>query len=183
MPNAIVRASATALPKSRRAALALFAGLPALAIVPSTVLAMPREPDAELISLGAEVERIAAKSADIGANQVEPLEDEFQDILRRDGISSESLAEANAFSEASGRNAAIEDQFALDGLADRLFARMMAIPATTQAGRAAKVRALLSHVMPKDWRGPARDLDWPAEQGRAVLGEFAGMSAEELAAI
>jgi hypothetical protein len=71
----------------------------------------------------------------------------------------------------------------VDARTDRLFARMMAIPATTQAGRAAKVRALLVHVMGKDWRGPGEPLDWPCEQARALLGEFAGMNAEELAAI
>jgi hypothetical protein len=58
---------------------------------------------------------------------------------------------------------------------------MMAIPATTQTGRAAKVRALLLHVMGNEWRGKACDLDWEKEQSRALLAEFAGMSAEEVA--
>ena len=60
---------------------------------------------------------------------------------------------------------------------------MIAIPAATQAGRGAKVRALLTHVCPSEWRGPAADLDWDKEQARALLGEFAGMTEEELAAI
>jgi hypothetical protein len=35
-----------------------------------------------------------------------------------------------------------------------------------------------------EWRGPADDLDdWQKEQTRALLGEFAGMSEEELAAV
>ncbi len=60
---------------------------------------------------------------------------------------------------------------------------MMAIPAATQAGRAAKVRALLMHVCP-EWRGPTRDLDdWQVEQTRALLGQFAGTTEDELAAI
>ena len=60
---------------------------------------------------------------------------------------------------------------------------MTAIPAATQAGRAAKVRALLAHVCTSKWRGPTSDLDWDTEQARALLGEFAGMTEEELAAI
>ena len=62
-----------------------------------------------------------------------------------------------------------------------LFERMMAIPATTQAARAAKVRAFLVHVGCAPWRGPADPLDWEPKQARALLAEFAGMSAEEIA--
>jgi hypothetical protein len=54
---------------------------------------------------------------------------------------------------------------------------------TTQAGRAAKVRSLLAHVGGADWRGPAAELDWVEQKARALLGEFAGMSEDELAAI
>ena len=60
---------------------------------------------------------------------------------------------------------------------------MTTIRATTQAGRAAKVRALLVHVMGDDWRGPGGPLDWDKEQARALLAEFAGLSVEELEAI
>ena len=60
---------------------------------------------------------------------------------------------------------------------------MMAIPATTQLGRAAKVRALLVHFMPNEWRGPGNDMDAGEEQVRALLGEFAGMSEDEFAAL
>ena len=61
---------------------------------------------------------------------------------------------------------------------------MLAIPAATQAGKIAKVRTLLTFVHTADeWRGPAADLDWEKEQTRALLGQFAGMTEEELAAI
>jgi hypothetical protein len=36
--------------------------------------------------------------------------------------------------------------------------------------------------MPYRWRGRANDLDWHRDMARALLGEFAGMSEEELAA-
>ena len=71
----------------------------------------------------------------------------------------------------------------LNSQADRHWASMMAIPAATQAGRAAKVRALLMHVCPQEWRGPASDLDREVQEARALLGQFAGMSEEELAAV
>ena len=64
-----------------------------------------------------------------------------------------------------------------------MFKRLMAMPAATQPSRAAKVRALIVHVMHGSWRGPASELDWDKEMARALLGEFAGMSAEELEAI
>ena len=59
----------------------------------------------------------------------------------------------------------------------------MAIPAATQAGCAAKVRTLITYVMQSDWCGPAASLDWDKEMARALLGVFAGVSAEELAAV
>lgn len=45
------------------------------------------------------------------------------------------------------------------------------------------MRGLLVHALGSGLRGDASDPDWSHEQGRALLGEFAGMSAEELAAI
>jgi hypothetical protein len=75
----------------------------------------------------------------------------------------------------------VDDQHAVDDQADVAFKRMMAIPCTTQAGRAAKVRAALVHAMRSEWRGPDSELDWDKSVARALLGEFAGMSAEELA--
>ena len=99
------------------------------------------------------------------------------------GDQAEHLDKAFAYSREVGRDAAIKERNDLDDEADRLWARMMAIPAATQAGRAVKVRALLVHVCP-EWRGPADDLDdWGKEQMRTLLGQFAGMSEEELAAV
>jgi hypothetical protein len=60
---------------------------------------------------------------------------------------------------------------------------MVAIPAATQPGRAAKVRALVFHVLHGKLRGDSENLEWDRAMVRALLGEFAGMTAEELAAI
>jgi hypothetical protein len=51
-----------------------------------------------------------------------------------------------AYSRESGREAAMKERNEIDSQADRIWKRMIAIPAATQAGRAAKVRALLAHV-------------------------------------
>jgi hypothetical protein len=72
---------------------------------------------------------------------------------------------------------------ALDSQNDVLFARMMSIPATTQPARAAKVRALIIHVLRDEWRGPGGDLEWDKAETRKLLGEFAGITEDELAAI
>jgi hypothetical protein len=95
----------------------------------------------------------------------------------------ERWEKAWAYSRESGRDAAIKERNEIDSQADRVWKRIMAIPAATQAGRAAKVRALLMHVCANEWRGPASDLDWDKEQARALLGQFAGVTEEELAAI
>jgi hypothetical protein len=177
---------------TRRAALAAMASVPALAL-PSAIAsaASPTGDDAEIIALAAEIQRLCALGKEIYAKGVDPFQETFQNLIddalpamRRDPAAwREHSAKAWAYSRDSGRDAAIDEQAALDEQADRLWARMMAIPAATQAGRAAKVRALLVHVCTKDWHGPARDLDWDIEQARALLGEFAGMSEEELSAI
>ncbi len=43
------------------------------------------------------------------------------------------------------------------------------------------MRVLLSDILRDGWRGPEADLDWDIAQARAVLGEFAGLSGEEIA--
>jgi hypothetical protein len=67
-----------------------------------------------------------------------------------------------------------------------LFDRMMSIPTATKAGRAAKVRALLLHVMPNNsdhgiWRGPSDELEYDNRACRQLLAEFAGITEEDLA--
>jgi hypothetical protein len=117
----------------------------------------------------------AAKA--IQARRVEPFEDEFL------ALATTNWKAACAFGDASGRDAAIEEVNALDEQNDVLFRQMMSIPATTQPGRAAKVRALMVHALGDEWRGPSCDLDWEKEEARKLLGEFAGMTEDELAAI
>jgi hypothetical protein len=111
----------------------------------------------------------------MSTRSAQPFEEEWHALARTDWKA------GCAFGVKSGREASVEEMNALFERADRLFERMQAVPALTQPGRAAKVRALLVHVMRSEWRGPLDDMD--REQARALLGEFAGMTAEELAAI
>jgi hypothetical protein len=62
--------------------------------------------------------------------------------------------------------------------ADAAFEQLMDIPASSQRGRASKVRCLLVHAKP-GWRGSEVD-DWSDEQARKLLAEFAGMSEGEI---
>jgi hypothetical protein len=195
MPNDTVRASATALPvtpvaeisttgiSSRRfflaagSAAAVFAGLKGVAHAAASG-------DAEIVALSAEVLHLNEVADEITATRIEPFEEKFMALLdpqysARDWDT--RAAAAWGYSRECGRCAAIEDVAGVDDQADAAFRRMMAIPSTTQAGRAAKVRALLIHVMRDEWLGPDSDLDWDKSMARTLLGEFAGMSAEELA--
>jgi hypothetical protein len=121
--------------------------------------------------------------AEFSAARIEPFTDQFESVIHdRMRPWEERSAEAFAYSRKTGREAAIADLADMQKEIDSVFYRMMAIPAATQAGRAAKVRALLVHVMGDEWRGPG-PLDWVKEQARALSSEFAGMSADELAAV
>jgi hypothetical protein len=177
--------------QTRRAALTALASVPALAL-PAVAAATPNDADdAELITLAAEIDRLLALGEDIYAKGVDPSEETSQSLMkealdarrRNQTDFDERWEKAWAYSRESGREAAIKEQAQLASQADRLWARMMAIPASTQAGRAAKVRALLTHVCPSEWRGPTGPLDWEIQETRALLGQFAGMTEEELAAI
>jgi hypothetical protein len=170
-------------PLNRRAALGALAGTGAMLVAPPVVLAASTD-DAEITSLSAEILRRVDIAAEIQATRIDPLQDGFFAILDADPFNVEECARrAFHYSRDCGRDAAIQEQMEIDQITDRLFLRLMAIPAETQAGRVAKVRALILHVMRNDWRGPAKELDWDAEMARALLGEFAGMSAEELAEV
>jgi hypothetical protein len=133
--------------------------------------------DAELFKLEAEIAVLNRAAQEIREQSIEPADAAWHALARTDWEA------ACAFGLSSGREEAVERIVAVDAKADRLFERLMAIPATTQAGRAAKVRGLLVHA----WAavGAAMHLISTGRKSRrdALLGEFAGMSAEELAVV
>ena len=176
MPNTPVRAAATGLPNSRRAVLRsiLAAGAVAAGTLPA-IVAKAEGTDLELLALEAEIGRLGAMAKEIRTTRVEPFDDAWHALVLTD------FTAARTFGRESGREKAVVEIQEVDGKGAQLFARMIALPAQTQAGRAAKVRTLLSYAAGDDWRGPSADLDWEIEAARKLLGEFAGMSEEELA--
>jgi hypothetical protein len=173
--------------KSRRALLRLFGAAPALAILPATALAAsPRGSDAdgEIRALSSEVLGRCAAADQFMSERIWPFDGQFEHLVHDDPRPAEErIAAAFAFSVETGRDTAIGELADFEEETDRIFRRMMAIPATTQPGRAAKVRALLVHAMLDNWHGPAEQLDGDNEMARALLGEFAGMTEEELAGL
>jgi len=183
MKNNTASAAGAAMPaegqKTRRGALRFLARstaqASALAILPVAALAAPHGEDAELLAMEAEIMRLRGLAKAIDDEKVQPFEAEFIALLKV------NVEAGWAFARSYGRDDAIdeaEEQFAVP--ADRLCERLMATPARTQAGRAAKVRVLLADILGDEWRGPASELDWHRAQTRTLLGEFAGMSAEDL---
>jgi hypothetical protein len=167
--------------KTHRAALGFLARstarVLALAYLPAVAMAAsPTGDDADLLAMEAEIMRLRGLAKAICAEKVDPFEDEFIALMKGDGSEA-----AWAFARSYGRDAAIDEAETFHLPADGLCERLMATPALTQAGRAAKVRVLLADILGDQWRGAADDLDWDIAQARVLLGEFAGMSAEELA--
>ena len=167
--------------KTRRAALGFLARstarVSALACLPAVAMAAsPTGDDAELLAMVAEIMRLRGLAKAIYAEKVEPFEDEFNAKMTEVGYDA-----AWAFARSYGRDDAIDEEQKFSVPADGLCERLMATPALTQAGRAAKVRVLLTDILGDQWRGPDRDLDWDISLARTALGEFAGMTAEELA--
>jgi hypothetical protein len=189
-------ASASTRNTSRRRFLAALAATPALA-VPAMASAAQGD-DAELLALEAEIDRLHDIIAEIEESRVWPYDEEFERIMRRkpatqdevimqklgvfEDVTRETYKAAWAYSDAVGRSAAAGEVHEIYRQVDPLLTRLFDTPARTNAGRAAKVRVLLGHLL-DEWRGPARDLDYPIERSRQLLGELSGLTEVELAAI
>jgi hypothetical protein len=174
-------AAASTRNTSRRRFLADLAATPALAV--PAIASAAQGDDAELLALEAEIFRLEGLRHDIQATRVNPHEKEYDRLLGKP-VTHESYKAAWKFSDEVGRSAAIKE---VDGLLDRgfrLYDRMREIPARTQAGRQAKVRALIVHVLGDEWRGTTTEIDCAEKEfTRELLGEFSGLTEAELAAI
>ena len=162
---------------------AVIAGAPIL--IGAGALASTNDHDAELLGLEAEIRRLHEEIIEIEETRVGPHEEAFNRILHGgllDSVTEESIDAAFEFSRKIGREAACAEIDAIQAKTDSLMAALFAKPARTIAGRAAKVRVVLEFINDQ-WRGPADDLDWPISVTRQLLGQFAGMSEAELAAI
>ena len=186
MSDDTVAATAAPTPIDRRRALRLISGGAGamLTVGPAVALGAASDPDAEIVALSAEIVRRCAEGEHFQKTRIDPFGETWRCIiLDLSKPEATRLEEGRRYEQESGRGSAIRALGNFDQETDGLFYRLMSMPATTQPGRAAKVRALLAHVMRSDWLGPAEELDWDAEWARTLLGEFAGMTAEELAAI
>jgi hypothetical protein len=166
---------------NRRDAIGRIAAAASLALPGAAVAAAPSVPDGEIIALSAEITRRSAEADQLRETRIDPFQEHFEDLIH-DALRPWDIRarEAFAYSRETGRESAIGELERFEENTTRLFRQMMAIPATTQTGRAAKVHALLVYVMRSEWRGPASELDWDKEMARALLGEFAAMSPVEL---
>ena len=186
MSDDTVAANAAPTPIDRRRALRLISGGAGamLTVAPAVAVSATSNPDAEIIALSAEIVRRCAEGEHFHKTRIAPFEEPWRRIIldpsKPQAISWE---EGRRYGQETGRDAAIEALENFDRGTDALFEHLMSMPTTTQPGRAAKVRAFLTHVAGNGWRGPADDLDWEIHWARAFLGEFAGMSADELAAV
>ena len=191
MSKTTASAAGAAMPAaatSRRSLLVALAATPALA-VPAMASAAQGD-DAELLALEAEICRLNEQSDEIIATRADPFEQEYDRILApksanfEEAITNETWKAASEFGERCGRTAAIEEAGGLLDRAYRLYDRMREIPARTQAGRQAKVRALIVHILRDEWRGTKREIDSPEKEfTRELLGELSGLTEAELAAI
>ena len=124
MPNRTVRASATALPKSRRAALSLFAAAPAVAILGGAAIASSAGPDPVFSAIERHKEAHRAFEEAIRRTDEVAAEQQGREITQaeRDADAAASAAESEA----------------LDALLE--------LPPVTAAG----MRAVLEHVSSLD---------------------------------
>jgi hypothetical protein len=151
------------------------------AVVPLAGPALASSDDASLLDMLAEIIRLRDEADAIDEARVQPHEGEMIDIMHSKGSEA-----AWAFGRTYGRDEAVEEANGLLQRADNLFEEMLKTPAQTKTGRAAKVKALLYHVMPHveghpNWRGPSADLDYDIEMCRSLLADLAGMTEEEIA--
>jgi hypothetical protein len=189
-------APAPGLMQSRRGLLTTLAATPLIGAVALPALA--EGDDAELFALEAEITRLHEEIDNITEARIDPHQEEFDRLLTtpateqdrfmerlfgRPCATAEGYKAASAFSDAVDRESAIEEVEAIHEKLGPLATSLMAMPAETSAGRAAKVRVLLACVARDKWHGPGSDLDWEIDCARLLLGEYAGMSEAELAAM
>ena len=115
MSNDTVRANAQSTPFDRlapnpyrRAALGALASLPALSACALASPALSAPDDAEIIALSAKVLALAAQADEITATRVDPVDDEWHDLVKVDWKAACAFGDARAardsgYSEARGR--------------------------------------------------------------------------------
>jgi hypothetical protein len=176
-----------AVTPSRRGLLALLAASPMVGA--AALPALAGDDDAEILALEAQILATDAKHAAI-MKLIEPYQ-EAREALRckRDGLGGGLSPE---YKRVRARVDAFDVEHGLDILCKRTEElteeicdfqdRMFALAAATEAGRRSKVRVALklAHCWRDPWRGSADDLEYSTRVIRGLLGEYAGMTEEEV---
>ncbi|WP_063682810.1 hypothetical protein [Bradyrhizobium stylosanthis] len=165
---------------SRRSFLA-GAAVAALAVTPVAAVAAATADDAELLGLRDQIfEAWEASLAhdDETALLPELRETEYNRLLAQERSSGRYISSYERH-EAVYAMPEVQRLDQLVALAEEHFERMAelveqmwGIPATTEAGRSAKVQVLLSCIM--DWRQPDEEMDWSALMARRLLVDLVG---------
>jgi hypothetical protein len=95
----------------------------------------------------------------------------YKDCTMRPAVVSEKIS---ATRESKEQSRLIDLQNAPYAEMDKLISQMWKIPATTDAGRLAKVEVLLECILRTEWQGPDEDLDYGIREARQLLIEFVG---------
>lgn len=151
----------------------LFLTTAAAVIIASPAAAVPASDDRDLLNLCADVIRLRNEADLIEVTRVWPHDDEVERILCGDETRRERIDAAESYSIRSGHRAAGNEVSALLARADVLLEQMLAIPAITPAGRAAKVEALLAHLDEPEWRQADDEAPWEFRALRSLLHELA----------
>ena len=195
MPRTPIPAAGGAMPasglaQSRRS---LLVGLAAAPLIGAAAPALADLPDADrqILAINAKIAALDEKYEAVMA-ATRPFEDAREELrCKLDGIPWPS----SGYRRARGAVDAFDRRHGLDVLykqSERLTSEicdlrdeMFALVATSPETRRAKVRMALrmAHCRLDRWRGPAEEIDHSHEMIRRLLGEYAGFTEAELAAI
>lgn len=160
---------------------AAAAAVPATAVPVLNTTEAASGPDTPLFALETRIDQLHDEANRIYVERVDPIEEKFENLMSiwQQSRSKAAQAAMLRFGKESGRDAAIDEADQYEEKALRVINAMWAIPAQTNAGRAAKLRVFFKHVAGDRFSGPVLDLDWDNDLARKLLLEYAGMSEAE----
>ena len=193
MPRTPIPAAGGAMPAvltSRRALLGALAAAPLIGAVAPALADLP-DADREILAIDAKIAALDEKYEAVMA-AMRPFEDAREELrCKLDSFPWPSSgyrrarAAVDAFDRRHGLDVLYKQSERLTSEICDLRDEMFALVATSPETRRAKVRMALrmAHCRLDRWRGPAEEIDHSHEMIRRLLGEYAGFTEAELAAI